>query len=442
MIIANNGSSEKGKVTLNINVISLGPNEFVSIFRNGQQIATNLPVVNNTVTFSERVPAGTYSYQAACGDGTEENTHKGTPYVITLVEPQTVLLPPSITYGLRYGPAQLQYVNLYKPAGVPRGIIMRIHGGSWRSDADSVSLSSPNSEMTTLVDSGYAVVDVNYRGWNTDNAPGGGEYPNNVNDIKTALRYCLVNGAGSAAGYGNWQSVYEYINSNGGLMVYGGSAGGHLAIMGVCEYGTSSGVWPLAVVSAADPLNLDYNSVFIDPALRTLVIDKYVTNPSLLTAASPYYQYGSSSSPGPWFSAVNNSSCKFHFTQNNNDTLVTNEASLPTIQNFKTYNSSNTTVNIVNEGPPKAMFAGLVPVTQKGITTDGTTATLPLTGNSYGDSWLVTAPVVQYWVFNGGTYAGDAVNPASINGFTRWFDHNYIDSESSYILNVANSVFA
>lgn len=90
MLVTNNGSAEQGIVTLTINVVSpLAQNEFISVYRNGVVIAQNLQATNGTLTFTETLPPGTYSYQAACGNGTVANTHKSPPYVITLTATPT-----------------------------------------------------------------------------------------------------------------------------------------------------------------------------------------------------------------------------------------------------------------------------------------------------------------------------------------------------------------
>jgi len=191
------------------------------------------------------------------------------------------------------------------------------------------------------------------------------------------------------------------------------------------------------MASIAGPMNLNPNKVFIEPMVVSLVLDQYVT-PVLYDTASPEYNYGTASVPGPWFNAVNSSPCKFYFTQNNNDTLVTNVMSLQCLQNFETYNSAKTELTIVTEGPPRDMFAGTTPIAYKGTTPSGTTATLPASGNTPGDAWLADN---QYWVYNQGSYPGDGPIPASINGFTRWFDHNYTTTEPVAILDYCTKTF-
>ncbi len=343
----------------------------------------------------------------------------------------------NITYNIKYGADTLQYVNLYVPDGLIEGTVLRIHGGSWQSTLDTPSIVAEDPAMGLIAAQGYAVVDVNYRGVNTGNGSNGnGQFPNDVNDIVTILTYCNVRNSGDSWSL-VWNSIYDLIHNNGGLLVTGTSAGGHLATMGTCTYGTASGVWPRAIASIAGPMNLNANTTFIEPMVVSLVLDNYIA-PASADVASPEYNYGTAAAPGPWFTAVNNSSCKFYFTQNNNDTLVTNAMALQCLQNFETYNPTNTELSIVTEGPPQDMFLGTTPIAYKGDTPDGTTATLPLSGNTLGDAWLADS---RYWVYNQGTYPGSPTIPASINGFTPWFDHNYTTTESSAILDYCTKTF-
>ena len=326
------------------------------------------------------------------------------------------------------------------PAGFIKGVILRIHGGGW-SSGNVLPWPSPITEEPTLAplaDLGYTVVDVNYRGINNSaGANANGIFPNNIDDIVTVLQFCTTSNIGSlVSGDSRWQDLYSLILQKG-FVVTGTSAGGHLAIMGVCTYGTAANIWPIAVECVAGPLNLNYNNIFIDPLVEQIVVDPYITAPDL-NAASPFFMYGTSASPGPWFNAVNNSPCDFIFIHNANDSLVTDAMARDAILNFEQY-SNNATAIFLTEGPPKGDFLGTTPVDFKGNTPDTTTASLPTFGNVLGDAWLADG---QYWVYNNGSYAGDAKNPASINGFTRWFDHNYVGTEEGFIESFAGQYFA
>lgn len=353
--------------------------------------------------------------------------------------------PPPVVQGhttllnVKYGNDPCQFVNVYIPIGSIKGVILRVHGGGWNSGNVLPYPSTVDEEpiLIPVVETGYVVVDVNYRGINNSSGSlGNGIFPNNVNDVVTVLNYCTVSGAGANTTLDSrWQTLYEMI-ADKGFVVTGTSAGGHLALMGVCTYGVSSQVWPKAVEIIAGPFNLDYNNIFIDPLVKQSIIDPYINGGSL-SDASPHFLYGSDISPGPWFAAINNSSCKFSFIHNDNDTLVSNGMARTSILNFVQFNT-NASASFVAEGPPRADFNGLTPVTLLGNTPDNTTATLPTTGNALGDCWFANN---QYWVFNNGTYAGDNNSPASVGGFTRWFDHNYLGQESDYIIAFGNNNF-
>lgn len=331
----------------------------------------------------------------------------------------------NVYFNIKYGSDPCQFVNFYLPTGMIAGTIVRIHGDNWNSGITSPYplINDTTQDVNVLASNGYAVVDVNYRGKNSTNGSNGnGKFPNNINDIKTVLRYCLVEGAGYNVNK-YWKKIFDTQNNNRGIMVTGTGAGAHLALYSVCDYGTSTGIWPLSVYTIGGFFNLSYPDVFIDEILQQEIND-YVTSITDLKLASPYYQYGSYENPGPWFSAVNNSPCKFNFLQNNYDTLTQNNIVLPTVENFKK-NNPNTTVTIVSQGPGQANFIGNMSVTFKGQTSNGTVSTLPDSGNSLGDAYYCPDTFNSYWVYNQGIYSGDVINPASYRGFTRWFSHNY-----------------
>ena len=339
--------------------------------------------------------------------------------------------------NIPYGSDNLQYVNLYIQNSLPRGIIMRVHGGSWRSGISSVSKTQEDLSMSRLAQRGWTVMDINYRGWNSDDGSNAnGQYPGSVDDIKTVLNYSFVSGAGLAWSAG-WELIYAYIQTHGLPLVTGESAGGHLALQAVAEYGTATGLWPRAVITRSAPFDLDYNTIFIDQNIQDTIIDQYVTATVQLTQASPYSQYGTSATPGPWFSAINTSSCRFYFVHNINDTLVTkNDMAGPTIDNFLLYNPSKTYASYETVGPPLGAWPMTVSVNNVPPinTPDGTKSTLPSSGQTLGDCYLVTfGPDPGVWVYNSGTFAGDELNPASYNGFTTWFVHNFIQREEDFL---------
>jgi hypothetical protein len=198
---------------------------------------------------------------------------------------------------------------------------------------------------------------------NVSTVPNWGGNPTAINDIKTILKYCLEANAGAVQSP-YWATIYNYVNSYR-LLVTGSSAGGHLAVMGVGNYSTVSGKWPLAVGSTAGPMDLvyspyGYNDNPLDPPVQALVNSfsnpnpavtsgTYGYNDSLAMASSPRYQYGNSTAPGNWYPYLNAASCMFYFIQNNNDTLTKNTMVLPFVYSLPTgrYN-----LTLVTEGNP------------------------------------------------------------------------------------------
>ena len=258
------------------------------------------------------------------------------------------------TTEVPYGSNFLQRVDLLEPDGVIKGVVIWIHGGGWAGGAKSAIgftsgqaafTNNDDSDIRIVANAGYVVVNCAYRltspasdGYGGDRTGG---YPNAITDIETILDYCMVRGAtlpGTAA-----QTIYNYVTTYG-LIVAGASAGGHLAVQAVGKFGTSSGKWPKAVINLCGPMDIVYNNtdLIIPPALQTAVnlfsdpsdITGSTKNTNNLIAASPRYQYGTSASPGPWYSALNASNCKFYFIQNTNDTLVTSAMVTPFINSL------------------------------------------------------------------------------------------------------------
>ena len=272
------------------------------------------------------------------------------------------------TTEVPYGNNFLQRVDLLVPDSVIKGVVIWIHGGGWSGGAKSATgftsdqaafTNNDYDEIKKVAEAGYVVVNCAYRltsqasyGYGGD---GTGGYPGAINDIETILRYCMVSGAGaSASAY--WQTIYNYVNTYG-LVVSGASAGAHLAVLAVGNYGTSSGNWPKAVLNICGPMDLRYNNtdVIVTPAVQQLVNTFAVpsdptgstVNVPILVSTSPRYQYLANGVQGPWYSALNASTCKFYFVQNTNDTLVTSALVTPFINSLPTNKKSS---KIVTEG--------------------------------------------------------------------------------------------
>jgi len=103
-----------------------------------------------------------------------------------------------------------------------------------------------------------------------------------------------------------------------------------------------------------------YNDNPLSPLVQNLVNSFSNPNPAitsgtfgynneLAVASSPRYQYGNSTAPGNWYSALNASACKLYFIQNNNDTLTLNTMVLPFVYSLP---PSKYTLTLVTEGNP------------------------------------------------------------------------------------------
>ena len=271
----------------------------------------------------------------------------------------TTIAPPNATvtttYDIPYGSNFLQKVDLVVPSGTIKGVVVYIHGGGWTGGSKSSSgftntqaayTDNDEAQVNIVAQAGYVVVNCNYRlvsnaayGYGGD---GTGGYPNAITDIQTILNYCTVNNAGSGQSP-YWATIYNYVQTYG-FIVSGYSAGGHLAIMGVGNYGTSSGIWPLAACSVSGPMDLNFNGAEnqFDSYQQSLVNAFAVpsdptgatVNRTNLKTSSPRYQYYYDGVAGPWYTALNASSCKFYFINNNNDTLTTLGSVLPFINSL------------------------------------------------------------------------------------------------------------
>lgn len=358
-----------------------------------------------------------------------------TPTAITPTPTPTPTPSPTPIYSyttitdIPYGAHPHQSVNLYQPIGINKGMIIRVHGGSWL----SYDLPIDDPEMIRLVELGYTVLDTNYRGKDE-----GGDFPNNVNDIVEVLKNVLISGSGDIWSL-DWITIFDLASA--GTILSGISAGGHLVTLATLIAMKDYSIAPNFVISIAGPLNLDNTSCFIDPQLMSLVVNPLFSGSAPSTAqlksASPYHRYGYFNNLDVWVSGdleylSGSFSTKFIFIQNDRDTLATNAMIIPAITNFINHGMMTVSAYIYYQGPQKESFVGTSPVSSLMLTPDGTTLTLPSSGQTLGDAYVLNDGTI--WVYNNGTFTGDLVNPASVNGFTRWFDHNYSDSEVTIIL--------
>ena len=120
-----------------------------------------------------------------------------------------LLARPRPTGGVRvpYGPDPLQFAELWRPANVPRGTLVSVHGGCWQTEIADRSIM--DWACADLAARGWAVWNVEYRGIDR---PGGG-WPGTFLDV------------GAAADALRGQDV-----ASDRVVALGHSAGGHLAL--------------------------------------------------------------------------------------------------------------------------------------------------------------------------------------------------------------------
>ena len=88
------------------------------------------------------------------------------------------------TSTIRYGDDPSQLVELSRPSGTPRGVVVVIHGGFWKSAYD-LSLGRPLA--TDLVAKGWAALNIEYRRVGPVGSGGGGGVPQTLDDVRAAI---------------------------------------------------------------------------------------------------------------------------------------------------------------------------------------------------------------------------------------------------------------
>ena len=137
----------------------------------------------------------------------------------------------------RYGPHPAQVATLHRPAGSPRGVVVVVHGGFWRSRYDA-SLGTPLAE--DLAARGWAAWNLEYR-----RVGAGGGVPATLDDV--------------AAGIDALRDVVPALGPGAPVVTLGHSAGGQLAAWAASRTRHarwSGGVEVTHVVSQAGVLDL------------------------------------------------------------------------------------------------------------------------------------------------------------------------------------------
>lgn len=142
---------------------------------------------------------------------------------------------------LVYGDDPSQWADLTRPVGVPRGIVVVIHGGFWKSSYDA-SLGEPLA--ADLASRGWAALNVEYRRIGRGSGSGGG-LPATFDDVSAAI---------------DLLDTVEDLDQTK-VTALGHSAGGHLAVWAAGrmarERWSSARVPLTGVISQAGVLDLE-----------------------------------------------------------------------------------------------------------------------------------------------------------------------------------------
>ncbi|KRB80575.1 esterase [Nocardioides sp. Root190] len=137
-----------------------------------------------------------------------------------------------------YGEDPSQYADLHRPEGDPRGVVVVIHGGFWRSEYNAQDLGTPLAEA--LAAEGWAAWNLEYRRVG-DGQGGGGGTPTTFDDVAAGI-----------------DLLAELDLDLSTVVTLGHSAGGHLGAWaaGRGESGWANTVPVTHVISQAGVLDL------------------------------------------------------------------------------------------------------------------------------------------------------------------------------------------
>lgn len=183
----------------------------------------------------------------------------------------TTAIPAKTLSNIAYGSDPAQKMDIYLPQGRTQDttkLILMIHGGAW--------LSGDKSEFTPFVPKiqqlfpGYAIANMNYRLASLT----GNYFPTQENDVKAAIDFLL-------------SKRTEYLFSEK-LVLFGGSAGAHLATLQAYKYAQPK---IRAVVDFFGPTDLEvyYNSTTpqAQGGMQLLLGGTPSTNPQMYFNSSP-----------------------------------------------------------------------------------------------------------------------------------------------------------
>jgi acetyl esterase/lipase len=183
-------------------------------------------------------------------------------------------------FDIPYGPDTLQRFDLFLPAGRNAShtkLIVLIHGGAWTGGDKNESKPLLLGMGERLQD--YAVANMNYRTDSTDKKL----IPNAMNDIAAVLK----------------ELQKEKYQLSGDVVLYGGSAGGHLAQLYAYRFDTLNQV--SSVITCSSPVDLCDPEIRFSPWFksRVSIFTDTLLDPThdQLRSSSPLYFISPNSPP-------------------------------------------------------------------------------------------------------------------------------------------------
>jgi acetyl esterase/lipase len=190
--------------------------------------------------------------------------------------------PAAVILNLSYGTDPLQKMDLYLPAGRiadTTKLIVMIHGGAWIA-GDKTDFTGFVPRIQQLFP-GYAIANINYRLASVI----GNFFPVQENDVRSAVNFLI-------------QKREEYLFSDK-LVLFGASAGGHLAALQAYKYSSPAikvvvdFFGPTEMVALYDSYTLPASRA----GLQLLMGGTPATNPSMYFNSSPVNFVTAQSSP-------------------------------------------------------------------------------------------------------------------------------------------------
>ncbi|GAB3230929.1 alpha/beta hydrolase [Algoriphagus aestuariicola] len=196
-------------------------------------------------------------------------------------------LPELELTNVSYGTGDKQQLDIYLPAGrnlAETPLILYIHGGGWIEGSKDEFL--PFKSGMGILFPGYAYASMNYSLFNL--ATGDNPFPTQENDVISAIEFV--------------ESMSSEWDLEGGLVLVGASAGGHLALLHAYKHADIGNV--KSVVAFFPPTELSELFTYSDPTaylLSELLEGTPQSNPDLYNESSPISHITPSSVPTIFF---------------------------------------------------------------------------------------------------------------------------------------------